>query len=55
MSNDHQTVNISDMPEDYLVALLEGRLSFDEALGQYGGPMLVITEIEPETPTSEEE
>ena len=41
------TINISQMPEDYLKALIEGRISFEEARELYPGPVMTIIEYEP--------
>ena len=41
------TINISQMPEDYFKALIEGRLSFEEARELYPGPEMTIIEYEP--------
>ena len=40
-----RTVSATDMPDDYLMALLEGRISFDEVHELYPGPDVTVTEV----------
>jgi len=40
----NRTLNATEMPADYLKALLEGRISFDEAYSLYPGPAYEFVE-----------
>jgi hypothetical protein len=51
---DNRTINITNMPDDYLNDYLSGRLSFDEVYSLYPGPDVNITEIPETTPDTED-
>ena len=45
-----RTVNISDMPDDLLMLLLNGSMSYSDAAKAYPGPMCTVIEEPKESP-----
>jgi len=51
---ENRTIDITNMPKDYLIDYLSGRLSFDEVYSLYPGPDVNITETLETTPDTED-
>ena len=51
---ENRTIDITNMPKDYLIDYLSGRLSFDEVYSLYPGPDVNITENPETTPDNED-